>query len=83
MNPLSKIIDQKQEDLKRSNPISQNSFDLWINNECTKRLFAELEIDILEAFLAMTESNAKESRAGSHALSEVINWKPQELDTNE
>lgn len=83
MNPLSKIIDQKQYELGRSSPISQDSFDLWLNNECTKRLFAELDIDILEAFLAMTESNAKESRAASHALSEVINWKPQELETNE
>lgn len=83
MNPLSKIIDQKQEELKRSKHISQDSFDLWLNNECTKRLFAELELDILEAFLAITESNAKENRASSHALSEVINWKPMELDKNE
>ena len=83
MNPLIKIIDQKQEDLKRSKPISQDSFELWINNECTKRLFAELELDVLEAFLAITESNVKESRAASHALSEVINWKPLELETNE
>lgn len=83
MNPLSRIIDQKQHELGRSSPISQDSFDLWLNNECTKRLFAELELDILEAFLAITESNAKENRASSHALSEVINWKPMELDKNE
>jgi hypothetical protein len=47
MNPLTKIIDQKKAALEAGTPISQDSYDRWLDNECTKRLFAEIEINIL------------------------------------
>ena len=83
MNPLSKIIDQKKAALEAGTPISQDSYDRWLDNECTKRLFAEIEIDILETHLDMVEESAKEYNAAIDSLTEVINWKPLELDANE
>jgi len=83
MNPLSKIIDQKKAALEAGTPISQDSYDRWLDNECTKRLFAEIEIDILETHLDMVEEKAKEYNAAIDSLTEVINWKPLELETNE
>jgi len=83
VNPLSKIIDQKRAALESSTPITQDSYDRWLDNECTKRLFAELEIDILDAHLDMTEDSAAEDNAVIDSLTEVLNWKPSELDKNE
>ena len=83
MNPLTKIIDQKKAVLESGTPISQDSYDRWLDNECTKRLFAEIEIDILETHLDMVEESAKEYNAAIDSLTEVINWKPLELETNE
>jgi len=83
MNPLSKIIDQKKAALESGALISQDSYDRWLDNECTKRLFAEIEIDILETHLDMVEESAKEYNAAIDSLTEVINWKPLELDANE
>ena len=83
MNPLSKIIDQKKAALESGALISQDSYDRWLDNECTKRLFTEIEIDILETHLDMVEESAKEYNAAIDSLTEVINWKPLELETNE
>ena len=83
MNPLRKMIDQKRLALEAGSKLSQDSYDRWLDNECTKRLFAEIELDILETHLDMTEENAKEYNASIDSLTEVLNWKPLELDTNE
>ena len=83
MNPLSKIIEQKRQALEAGSKLSQDSYDRWLDNECTKRLFAEIELDILGAHLDITEANAKEYNASIDSLTEVLNWKPAELDTNE
>lgn len=83
MNPLSKMIEQKRQALEAGSKLSQDSYDRWLDNECTKRLFAEIELDILGAHLDINEANAKEYSASIDSLTEVLNWKPAELDTNE
>lgn len=83
MNPLSKMIEQKRQALEAGPKLSQDSYDRWLDNECTKRLFAEIELDILDAHLDINEANAKEYNAAIDSLTEVLNWKPAELDTNE
>jgi hypothetical protein len=83
MKPLSRIIDQKRRALESGAPITQDSYDRWLDNECTKRLLAELEIDILDAHLDMTEDSATADNAVIDSLTEVFNWKPSELDKND
>lgn len=83
MNPLRKMIEQKRQALESGSKLSQDSYDRWLDNECTQRLFAEIEIDILDAHLDINEANAKEYNAAIDSLTEVLNWKPAELDTNE
>ena len=83
MNPLVRIIDQKRKALESGVPITQDSYDRWLDNECTKRLFAELEIDILEAHLNMTPLNALAHSEIIDSLTEVLIWKPSELDKND
>ena len=83
MNPLSKIIDQKKAALEAGTPISQDSYDRWLDNECTKRLFAEIEINILSAYDEMRQSNIVQMEAVIASCNELINWKPLELETNE
>ena len=83
MNPLGKIIDQKKAALESGAPISQDSYDRWLDNECTKRLFAEIEINILSAYEEMRQSNIVQMEAVIVSCEQLINWKPQELETNE
>lgn len=83
MNPLSKIIDQKKTLLESGSPITQDSYDRWLDNECTRRLFAEIEINILSAYEEMRQSNIVQMEAVIAACEQMINWKPLELDTNE
>jgi hypothetical protein len=83
VNPLSRIIDQKRKTLESGAPITQDSYDRWLDNECTKRLLAELELEILDSHLDITEENASASNAVIDALTEVLNWKPSELDKND
>ena len=83
MNPLSKIIDQKKAALESGAPISQDSYDRWLDNECTKRLFAEIEINILSEYEEMRQSNIVQMEAVIVSCEQLINWKPLELETNE
>ena len=83
MNPLGKIIDQKKAALESCAPISQDSYDRWLDNECTKRLFAEVEINILSAYEEMRQSNIVQMEAVIVSCEQLINWKPLELETNE
>lgn len=83
MNPLSKIIDQKKAALESGTPISQDSFDRWLDNECTKRFMADLEISILEAHLDMNEENAAAFCTCIDVMTDLTMWKPQELQSNE
>lgn len=83
MNPLIKIIDQKKALLESGSPITQDSYDRWLDNECTRRLFAEIEINILSAYEEMRQSNIVQMEAVIAACEQMINWKPLELEKNE
>ena len=83
MNPLSKIIVQKKAALEAATPISQDSYDRWLDNECTKRFVADLEVGILEAHLDMNEENAAAFNLIIDVMTDLTMWKPQELEANE
>lgn len=83
MNPLSRIIDQKRAALKSGSTISQDSYDRWLDNECTKRFMADLEVSILEAHLDMNEGNAAAFATCIDVMADLTMWKPQELQSNE
>lgn len=83
MNPLRKIIDQKRADLKSLLPITKDSYGRWLDNECTKRFIGDLELDILETHLDMTQENAAAFSVCIDVLTDLTMWKPQELETNE
>lgn len=83
MNPLSKIIDQKKAALESGAPITQDSFDRWLDNECTKRFMADMELSILEAHLDMNQENALAYGVCINVMTDFTMWKPQELQSNE
>lgn len=83
MNPLSKIIDQKKAALESGTPISQDSYGRWLDNECTKRLFAEIEINILDEYGSTYSDVVLAKDAVIDCLTDLIDWKPSELETNE
>lgn len=83
MNPLSKIIDQKRAALDSAPKLSQDSYDRWLDNECTKRFMADLEVSILEAHLDMNEGNAAAFGTCIDVMTDLTMWKPQELQSNE
>lgn len=83
MNPLTKIIEQKKAALESGAPISQDSYDRWLDNECTRRFMADLEIQILEAHVDMNQENAAAFGLCIDVMTDLTMWKPQELETNE
>ena len=83
MNPLTKIIEQKKAALESGAQISQDSYDRWLDNECTRRFMADLEVSILEAHLDMNEENSAAFGTCIDVMTDLTMWKPQELETNE
>lgn len=83
MNPLKEIIEQKRSALAAGAKITQDSYDRWLDNECTKRFIAEVEINILENYGATYSGGDPAKAAVIERLTDLIDWKPSELDKNE
>ena len=77
MNPLKKIIEQRA---RESIPISNDSYQLWRDNECTRRFIADVELMILDVH-SDTTTKLDGLRSDVVGVYErILDWKPVELE---
>lgn len=87
---MSKYTDQLEKQLQ-SMKITQDSYDSWLDNECTQRFMLEVELNLqfaLEEKIPTAEADrvtffVAERNASIGALENILNWKPSELEADE
>lgn len=88
---MSKYTDQLEKQLQAMK-ITQDSYDSWLDNECTKRFMLEIELDLQNTRERRISAASSVELAGIIAierninievLESVLEWKPLELEADE